>query len=96
MRHPLDRVRLDERALVAALRGYVVHHPGINDVLLVMDETGEKKGDRAVGVARRYSGAAGRSENCHIAVYLAHAFAAMRRLAGLERHPVSEWSVALP
>lgn len=96
MQHLLNRVRLDERALVAALRGYVVHHLGIDDVLPVMDETGEKKGNRAVGAARRYSGTAGRIENCQIAVCLAYAFAAVCRLAELEWNPVSEWSVALP
>ena len=73
MQHLLNRARLNERALTAALRGYIVHHLGTNDVVLVVDETGDvKKGDRTVGVARQYSGTAGRIENCQVAVYLAY------------------------
>ncbi|GAB3748948.1 IS701 family transposase [Nocardiopsis nanhaiensis] len=64
---------MDERALAAALRGYIVRHLGTNDVVLVVDETGDvKKGNRTVGVARQYSGTAGRIENCQVAVYLAY------------------------
>ncbi|WP_452444394.1 IS701 family transposase [Nocardiopsis aegyptia] len=73
MQHLLNRARLDERALVAALRGYIVRHLGTNDVVLVVDETGDvKKGNHTVGVARQYSGTAGRIENCQVAVYLAY------------------------
>jgi SRSO17 transposase len=42
--------------------------------VLVVDETGfVKKGSRSVGVARQYSGAAGRIENSQIGVFLAYA-----------------------
>jgi SRSO17 transposase len=42
--------------------------------VLVLDETGFlKKGQQSVGVARQYSGTAGRVENCQIGVFLAYA-----------------------
>ena len=41
--------------------------------ILVIDETGFlKKGDKSVGVARQYSGTAGRIENCQIGVFAAY------------------------
>jgi SRSO17 transposase len=42
--------------------------------VLVVDETGFlKKGEHSVGVARQYSGTAGRIENCQVGVFLAYA-----------------------
>ena len=42
--------------------------------VLVVDETGFlKKGTHSVGVARQYSGTAGRVENCQVGVFLAYA-----------------------
>ena len=39
---------------------------------LVLDETGDvKKGTRAVGAQRQYTGTTGRIENAQVAVYLA-------------------------
>jgi SRSO17 transposase len=56
------------------LRAYVVEHLGDPDAVLVVDETGDlKKGSHTVGVQRQYSGTAGRTENCQVAVYLAYA-----------------------
>src|SRR3954470_4493860 len=47
---------------------------GDRDGVLVVDETGFlKKGEHLVGVARQYSGTAGRIENCQIGVFLAYA-----------------------
>jgi SRSO17 transposase len=58
-----DRVR---REAVASL--------GDPSAVLVVDETGFlKKGEHSVGVARQYSGTAGRIENCQIGVFLAYA-----------------------
>ncbi|QRK05951.1 transposase [Archangium violaceum] len=40
---------------------------------LVLDETGFlKKGNKSAGVARQYSGTAGRIENCQVGVFLAY------------------------
>src|ERR1700684_1788014 len=42
--------------------------------VLVVDETGFlKKGTHSVGVARQYSGTAGRIENCRVGVFFAYA-----------------------
>jgi SRSO17 transposase len=52
------------------LRGYVVDELGAADAVLVLDETGDlKEGVKTVGVARQYTGTAGRVENCQVAVY---------------------------
>lgn len=56
------------------LRNYVVEHLGDPDAVLVVDETGFlKKGTKSAGVARQYSGTAGRIENSQIGVFLAYA-----------------------
>src|SRR5205085_4974647 len=48
----------------ALCRSYVIEHLGAPDGVLVVDETGFlKKGTKSVGVARQYSGTAGRVEN---------------------------------
>jgi SRSO17 transposase len=52
----------------------VIEALGDADGVLVVDETGFiKKGEHSVGVARQYSGTAGRIENCQIGVFLAYA-----------------------
>lgn len=71
--HLLARASLDENALTAALRGYVIEQLGTHDVVLVVDETGDiKQGINTVGVARQYTGTTGQVENCQVAVYLAY------------------------
>jgi SRSO17 transposase len=61
-------------ALRDDLRSYVVEHLGHDDAILVVDETGFlKKGVHSTGVARQYSGTAGRIENCQIGVFLTYA-----------------------
>ena len=55
------------------LRDYVVGQFGNEDGILIIDETGFlKKGDKSAGVARQYSGTAGRVENCQVGVFLAY------------------------
>jgi hypothetical protein len=50
----------------------VIEALGDRDGVLVVDETGFiKKGEHSVGVARQYSGTAGRIENGQIGVFLA-------------------------
>jgi SRSO17 transposase len=78
--HPRGVQRLLDAAQWAAdavrddLRAYVVDHLGDDRGVLVVDETGFlKKGTKSVGVARQYSGTAGRTENCQIGVFLAYA-----------------------
>jgi SRSO17 transposase len=56
------------------LRGYVVEAIGDPDAVLILDETGFlKKGDKSAGVARQYTGTAGRIENAQVGVFLAYA-----------------------
>jgi SRSO17 transposase len=53
---------------------YATEALGDPDGVLVIDETGFlKKGIHSVGVARQYSGTAGRIENCQIGVFAAYA-----------------------
>src|SRR5207237_7385824 len=55
------------------LLSYVKDHLADPQGILVIDETGFlKKGTKSVGVARQYSGAAGRVENCQIGVFAAY------------------------
>ena len=47
---------------------------GIRAAVLAVDETGFlKKGRMSAGVARQYTGTAGRVENCQVGVFLAYA-----------------------
>ncbi len=60
-----DQVRDD-------LHSYVVKQIGDPDGVLIVDETGFlKKGTKSAGVARQYSGTAGRIENSQIGVFMA-------------------------
>ena len=64
----------DEEAVRDELRAYVLAHLGAEGAVLVVDETGFlKKGKKSAGVARQYSGTAGRRENCQIGVFLLYA-----------------------
>jgi SRSO17 transposase len=64
----------DEEAIRDRVREYVVERLGEEEAILVVDETGfVKKGTKSAGVARQYSGTAGRRENSQIAVFLLYA-----------------------
>src|SRR6266566_9849425 len=64
----------DEEAVRDDLRAYVMEHLGETGGILVVDETGFlKKGKKSAGVARQYSGTAGRRENCQVGVFLVYA-----------------------
>jgi SRSO17 transposase len=55
------------------LRDYVVEALGDPEAVLVLDETGFlKKGRNSAGVARQYTGTAGRIENAQVGVFLAY------------------------
>ncbi|MFJ3283104.1 IS701 family transposase [Streptomyces halstedii] len=73
LQHLLARAKWDADAVRDDLRDFVVDHLGADDVVLVVDETGDlKKGSHTVGVQRQYTGTAGRIENSQVAVYLAY------------------------
>ncbi len=70
----LRTAQWDPEAVRDDLRSYVVEHLGDDRAVLVIDETGFlKKGTKSAGVARQYSGTAGRIENSQIGVFLAYA-----------------------
>jgi SRSO17 transposase len=70
----LSRADWDAEAVRDELRHYVSQHLGDPNGVLVLDETGFlKKGAHSAGVARQYSGTAGKVENCQIGVFLSYA-----------------------
>jgi SRSO17 transposase len=74
MQSLLGRSSWSAEELRDVVRSYVIEALGDADGVLVVDETGFlKKGDQSVGVARQYSGTAGRIENCQVGVFLAYA-----------------------
>lgn len=74
MQSLLGRSHWDADRLRDEVRDYVVEALGDEDGVLIVDETGfVKKGDRSAGVARQYSGTAGRIENSHVGVFFAYA-----------------------
>ena len=67
----LGRAVWSAEAVRDDLTRYVIEHLGEPEAVLAIDETGFlKKGDKSAGVARQYSGTAGRIENCRIGVFL--------------------------
>lgn len=72
----LEEADWDEEGVRDELRSYVVEQLGEPGGILVVDETGfVKKGKQSAGVARQYSGTAGRRENSQIGVFLLYASA---------------------
>ena len=70
----LNAADWDAEAVRDELRAYVIEHVGEESGVLIVDETGFlKKGTKSAGVARQYSGTAGRRENQQIGVFLAYA-----------------------
>jgi len=74
VQHLVGRASWDADALRDDLRPYVVEHLGAPHAVLVVEETGFlKKGQQSAGVARHYSGTAGRIENCQMGVFVTYA-----------------------
>jgi SRSO17 transposase len=70
----LSHAHWDEEAARDLCRDYAVERLGATGAVLVVDETGFlKKGKHSAGVARQYSGTAGRIENSQVGVFLAYA-----------------------
>jgi SRSO17 transposase len=80
----LDRSVWEADAVRDDLREQVIAELGDSEGVLVVDETGfVKKGTKSCGVARQYSGTAGRIENCQIGVFLG--YASPKGRAGIDR-----------
>ena len=75
------------------LRSYVAGHLGSSEGILIVDETGFlKKGDRSAGVARQYTGTAGRIENAQVGVFLAYSTPAGRTFLDRELYLPKAWT----
>ena len=69
----LGRGRWDADALRDIVRGYALEALADADAVLVIDETGFlKQGKASCGVARQYTGSAGKITNCQIGVFASY------------------------
>jgi len=93
MQHLLGRASWDTDEVRDDLREYVSTGLGDSDAVLVVDETGDvKKGTATVGVARQYTGTAGRVENAQVAVYLTYAGARGHAMIDRELYLPQSWT----
>jgi len=91
--HLLGRADWDADVLRNELHTYVTDYLVDPDAVGVIDETGFlKKGTHSAGVARQYSGTAGRVENCQIGVFLAYASCYGQTLLDRELYLPKEWT----
>lgn len=93
VQHLLARADWDADAVRDDLIDYAREHLGHPDGVLVVDETGFlKKGTKSCGVARQYSGTAGRIENSQIGVFLGYATPKGRALLDRALYLPKEWA----
>jgi SRSO17 transposase len=94
MQRLLNFCSWDAGAVRDAVRRYVVANLGDPAGVLVVDETGFlKKGRMSAGVARQYTGTAGRVENCQVGVFLAYAASdGSRALIDRELYLPEKWT----
>jgi SRSO17 transposase len=91
--HLLRRALWDPEAVREQLRHYVIQHLRDPEAVLVLDETGFlKKGRHSAGVARQYSGTAGRIDNCQIGVFVGYASRLGQALLDRELYLPKEWT----
>jgi SRSO17 transposase len=85
----LGRGRWDAGALRDIVREYVVETLAEPNTVLVVDETGFlKQGKASCGVARQYTGSAGKITNCQIGVFAAY--------VSDRGHAFIDWALYLP
>jgi len=93
MQYLLARARWDADGIRDDLRGYVAERLGDAGAVLVVDETGDvKKGTASAGVARQYTGTAGKVENAQVAAYLTYAAPRGHALIDRELYPPRSWT----
>jgi SRSO17 transposase len=91
--HLLGRADWNPDTLRDHLQTYVSDYLQTPDAVGVIDETGfVKKGIHSAGVARQYSGTAGRVENCQIGVVLAYASEKGHTLVDRELYLPASWT----
>ncbi len=84
----------DEDAVRDDLRVYVTEHLAEENGMLVVDETGFiKKGKKSAGVARQYSGTAGRRENSQVGVFVLYASSHGAAFVDRELYLPEEWMI---
>jgi SRSO17 transposase len=89
----LNAADWDADAVREDVRAYVLEHLGDGSGVLVIDETGFlKKGTKSAGVARQYSGTAGRRENQQIGVFLLYASARGAAFIDRELYLPERWA----
>ena len=97
MQHLLSRARVDDRELSQAAAGWAAGQlcagQDPDDVVLIVDETGDAKtsGDCA-GAARQYSGTLGGIAMCQVAVTLTCASPAGHALIGRALYLPADWA----
>jgi SRSO17 transposase len=89
----LGRARWDAELLRVELQRHLsTHWGGLEDAILVVDETGFlKKGKRSAGVQRQYSGTAGRFDNRQIGAFLGIALSGNHCLVDRELYIPEAW-----
>ena len=94
MQRLLNFCSWDADAVRDAVRRYVAKNIGDPGAVLVADETGFlKKGRMSAGVARQYTGTAGRVENAQVGVFLAYAASdGSRALIDRELYLPEKWT----
>jgi|SRR5256885_10209297 len=89
----LSRADWDADAVRDELHTYLRQHLGDPHGVLVLDETGFlKKGRYSAGVARQYSGTAGKVDNCQIGVFLSYASPLGHALLDRELYLPQAWT----
>jgi SRSO17 transposase len=90
--HLLGRAEWSADGVRDDLQSYVREHFNDEGAVLVIDETGFlKKGVKSAGVARQYTGTAGRVENCQVGVFLAYASGRGRTFLDRELYLPAAW-----
>jgi len=91
--HLLGRADWNPDQLRDRLRSYITDFLADEHAIGVLDETGFlKKGRHSAGVARQYSGTAGKIENCQIGVFLSYATPGGHTLLDRELYLPKEWT----
>jgi SRSO17 transposase len=91
--HLLGRAVWDADAMRDRLRTYITDYLAAPDAVGVIDESGFlKKGDQSAGVARQYSGTAGKIDNCQIGVFLSYASEHGHTLMDRELYLPAAWT----
>src|ERR1700744_3865075 len=89
----LGRRDWDADGLRDIVRDYVIEHLADDDAVLVIDETGFlKQGKASCGVARQYTGSAGKITKCQVGVFAAYVSCHGHAFIHRELHLPKNWT----